>query len=199
MSPDQVAWFRRLQGITGQTTGTRRVEEAIRGVDPTFDPPGLREFLDREKAQTTTTAFQVIHRIEQALQSTVLSELKSEFGEVVEDWWFNGVPKSVRKKVDDRINEEAGKKGGREENFDLIDYREVIEANWNLFGELLSRGKGNKEAKPKWIVEVNDLRKPVMHASKGVSLPITEEQLASLQEIESWLMGQVNNPEDSDK
>jgi len=195
MSPEQVTVFRRFQGITGQTTGTRRVEEAISRVDPSFDPPELREFLEREKAQTTTSAFQVIHRIEQALQTTVLSELKSEFGEKEQDWWFNGVPKSVRKKVDDRINEEAGKKGGRQENFDLIDYRDVITTNWPLFAELLSRGKGNKEAKTKWIVEVNDLRKPVMHASKGISLPITEEQLASLEEIEEWLLGQVANPE----
>jgi len=40
-------------------------------------------------------------------------------------------------------------------------------------------------------MEVNDLRKSVMHASKGFSLPITEEQLAFLEQIENWLRGQV--------
>jgi hypothetical protein len=30
-----------------------------------------------------------------------------------------------------------------------------------------------------------------MHASKGVSLPITEEQLTSLEEIEEWLRIQI--------
>ncbi|HVI71628.1 MAG TPA: hypothetical protein VM656_09100, partial [Pyrinomonadaceae bacterium] len=63
--------------------------------------------------------------------------------------------------------------------------------NWELLGDLLGRGKGNKEAKTKWLVEVNELRKPVMHASKGVSLPITEEQLTSLEEIEEWLRIQI--------
>jgi len=102
------------------------------------------------------------------------------------------VPKLVRKKVDDRINEEAGKKGGRQENFDLIDYREIIIENWELLGNLLGRGKGNKKDQTRWLVEVNEMRKPVMHASKGVSLPITEEQLNSLAEIEEWLHIQVN-------
>ena len=102
------------------------------------------------------------------------------------------MPKGVRKKVDDRINEEGGKKGGRAENFDLLDYRDIAEANWQLFEAPLARGKGNKQARTKWLVEVNDLRKPVMHASKGQSLPITEEQVAFLDEIHRWLQTQLN-------
>jgi len=191
LSAEQVVQFRALRGVQGQTTGTRRLEEALRQAHPTFDPPGLKEFLDREKAQTTTRAFEEIQAIEQILQTTVLSELKSEFGTDENDWWFGGVPKGVRKKVDDRVNEEAGKKGGREQNFDLIDYREIIQANWLLFEPAFTRGKGSKDAKTKWIVEVNDLRKPVMHASRGQSLPITEEQLALLEEIHEWLETQV--------
>lgn len=192
MTPEQVTLFRALRGVQGQTTGTRRVEEAIRRLDPSFDPPGLSEFLIREKTQTTTRAFQVIQRIEQVLQATILQELKSEFGPDEQGWWFNGVPKGVRKKVDDRINEEGGKKGGREDNFDLIDYREIVVSQFPLFEATLSRGKGSKDARTKWMVEVNDLRKPVMHASKGVSLPITEEQLALLEEIEAWLARQIS-------
>lgn len=194
MNPDQISWFRRLQGAAGQATGTRRVEEAIRHHEQTFDPPGLREFLEREQTQTTTRAFETIQRIEHILQSTVVSELKNEFRSAEADWFFEGVPKAVRKKVDDRINEEAGKKGGREENFDLIDYRAIITENWELLGDLFGRGKGNKDAKTKWLVVVNELRKPVMHASKGVSLPITEEQLTLLEEIEDWLHQQTGAP-----
>ncbi len=172
--------------------GSRRVEEFVQNLDASFDPPGLKEFLSREKAQTTTQAFELLQGIERVLQSTILSELKSEFGSQEADWWFAGVPKSVRKKVDDRINEEGGKKGGREENFDLLDYRDIAEANWQLFEVPLARGKGNKQARTKWLVDVNDLRKPVMHASKGQSLPITEEQVAFLDEIHRWLQTQLN-------
>lgn len=96
------------------------MEEFVQNLDSSFDPPGLKE--SREKAQTTTQAFELLQGIERVLQSTILSELKSEYGGEESDWWFAGVPKDVRKKVDNRINEEGGKKGGREENFDLIDY-----------------------------------------------------------------------------
>jgi hypothetical protein len=161
MTPEQMIQFRALRGVQGQTTGTRRLEEAIQKVQDTF------------------------------------GELKSEFGASEEDWWFSGVPKGVRKKVDDRINEEAGKSGGREQNFDLIDYREIIQSNWNLFESALGRGKGSKDNRTKWIVEVNDLRKRVMHASKGQSLPITEEQLALLEDIHRWLESQVGSQQET--
>jgi hypothetical protein len=193
LTPDQVKQFRALRGVQGQTTGTRRLEEAIKREEPLFEPPGLNEFLDRERAQTTTRAFEIIQRIEQILQSTVLSELKTEFGPDEKDWWFAGVPKSVRKKVDDRINDEAGKKGGREQNFDLIDYREIVLANWELFEASLTQGKGSKDNRTKWLVEVNELRKPVMHASRGQSLPITEEQVAMLHDTHDWLEAQIEN------
>jgi DNA sulfur modification protein DndB len=191
LTQDQVAQFRALRGVQGQTTGTRRVEEVITRSEPSFDPPGLKEYLEREKAQTTTRAFEEIQAIEQILQTTILTELRNEFGSEEKDWWFNGIPKSVRKKVDDRINEEGGKKGGREQNFDLIDYRDIIQTNWLLFEATLGRGKGSKENRTKWVFEVNELRKPVVHASRGVSLPITEGQLALLQEIRSWLEVQI--------
>ena len=42
-------------------------------------------------------------------------------------------PLAVRVKVDERINLADGKKGGRAENFDLIQYRAIILANWSLF------------------------------------------------------------------
>jgi DNA sulfur modification protein DndB len=197
MTSEQMIQFRALRGVQGQTTGTRRLEESIQKVQPAFDPPGLKEFLEREKAQTTARAYEVIKAIEQVLQTTVLGELKNEFGANEEDWWFSGVPKGVRKKVDDRINEEAGKSGGREQNFDFIDYREIMHSNWNLFESALGRGKGSRENRTKWIVEVNDLRKRVMHASKGQSLPITEEQLALLEDIYHWLESQVGSQQDN--
>ena len=68
-----------------------------------------------------------------------------------------------------------------------------MHANWPLFEKALARGKGSKEHRTKWVVEVNELRKRVMHASKGQTLPITEEQLALLEEIHSWLEGRVGS------
>lgn len=103
----------------------------------------------------------------------------------------------MRKKVDERINEDGGKKGGREQNFDLIDYRSIVHENWPLFEKTMAQGKtGSKEAKTKWLQAVNDLRQPVMHASKGQSLPITEDQLAQSMETHEWLERRISGEED---
>lgn len=194
MTPDQLVQFRALRGVQGQTTGTRRCQQRLHHDFPEFEPQGLSEFLEREKAQTTTQAFETLTRIEKILQRTVIAELKSEFGESEPDWFFNGVPTKVRKKVDDRINDEGGKKGGREDNFDFIDYRDIIQDNFELFEPLFAHGqKGSKETRTRWLVEVNDARKKVMHASKGARLPITEEELARLTELEEWITSRVES------
>jgi DNA sulfur modification protein DndB len=191
MSPEEVRTFRLLRGGQGHITGTRKCQQAIRTIHPEFNPPGLEEFLSREKAQTNTQAYQIITRIEELLQHYILEELKREYGPSEAGWWFEGVPTQVRKKVDERINDDQGKKGGKEQNFDLIDYRVVITNNWDVFQSTFGRGKGNKEARTKWIADVNELRKTVMHASKGIHLPITEEQLSLLRELSEWLDAQV--------
>lgn len=192
LSAEQMKQFRALRGVQGQTTGTRRIQQKIREQVPTFNAAGLTEFLARERAQTTTRAFEVIRAIEHILQTTVLSELKSEYGEDETGWWFGGVPKAIRKKIDDKINEEGGKEGGREEKFELISYRDVILNNFTLFEGVFARGKGAKDFRTRWLVEVNSLRKPVMHASRGQGLPISEEQLAFLEEILEWLELQIS-------
>jgi DNA sulfur modification protein DndB len=191
LNPEQLRGFRSLRGVQGQTSGRCRVQLALRNDDPTFDPPGLDEFINREKAQTTTRAFEAISRIEEVLQRTVIDELKREIGPAEEEWWFMGVPKNVRKKVDERRNEEGGK-NKREQNFDLIDYREIIQYKYEIFEPILAWGsKGSKDSRTKWLVEVNELRKHVMHASKGVHAPISEDQLARLEEIETWITSKV--------
>jgi DGQHR domain-containing protein len=196
MSPEQLVQFRALRGSQGQTTGTKRAQQKLHQDFPDFQPAGLAEFLERERAQTTTQAFEIITHIEKILQRTVIAELKSEFGEAEGDWFFAGVPTKVRKKADDRINDEGGKKGGREDNFDLIDYREIIHDHWELFESLFANGaKGSKDTRTKWLVEVNEARKKVMHASKGARLPITEEELARLAELEEWVTARVESRE----
>ncbi len=194
LNPQQLKIFRSLQGVTGQTTGMRKCQEALRNKFPEFDPPGLSEFLQAHVAQTNERAIHLVLNIEKMLQAYILEELKSECGEKESEWWFTCVPKAVRKKVDDRINEDQGKKGGREANLDLLDYKDIITENWSLLGETCGYGtKGNKDVKTKWIEQINDVRKIAVHASKGTHLPVTNEQVAFLEELESWVKQQVSD------
>jgi len=191
MSSEQMTRFRSLRGMQGQTAGTRRCQEMLRREHESFNPPGLAEFLEAERTETTKQATESIMKIEAILQKTVLEELKREFGAEENDWWFQGVPKAVRKKLDDRMNEDEGKLGRREHYFDLIDYREIIQKNWLLFQDLLSDPKGNKDARTKWIADVNEIRKSAVHASRGIHMPITPEELAFLQQREEWLVRKI--------
>lgn len=187
--------FRNLRGGQGQSTGTKRCQQAIHEKLPEFDPPGLKDFLELEKSGFNKKAREIIDRIEVLLQKTIIEELKDNFGEDNRQWWFNGVPKTTRKKVTERYEDDDGKRGTEECYFDLIDYRPIIIENWDLFEKLFASAEsGNKDKRTKWLVEINDLRRIVSHASAGVH--ITAEQLSKLEECEKWLNHQITGDTD---
>ena len=175
--------FRSHRGIQGITTRMRRCQQAIRDKIPTFNPNGLDEFITSEKQQTNAKAKTIIDTIERLLQRTCIEVLSDEFGD---NWWVNGVPKSVRTAASTRFEDDNGKRGAREYYFDLIDYKNITIANWILFENLFGYGKlSGKEKKTQWLVTVNDSRKVVAHASSGKTLSL--EELEFLQNIETWL------------
>lgn len=182
--------FRDLRGVAGQATRTRRCQIALRGVFPDFSPPGLDDFIERERQQTNLQAKQIIDRIERALQKVVIDELKEEFGSDEAQWWISGVPKKVRVEVTKREQDDDARRGSKEAYFDLIDYRSIALDNWQVFQPLLAIGtSGNKEKRTKWMVTVNERRNVVAHASSGVTLSL--EQVAELQEFEDILNARV--------
>jgi hypothetical protein len=183
--------FRDLRGIQGQTTRTRRCQQAIHCKINGFNPSGLDEFLQLEKAETNKKAKDIIDRMETSLQNLIMEELHREFGEEESQWWMLGVPKTVRLKVSQRFEEEEGKRGGKEYYFDLIDYRQIAISNWELFESLLAYGKnGNKEKRTVWMSVLNEKRKIVSHASSAVTLSV--EELSQLEEFDEWLAGKIS-------
>jgi DGQHR domain-containing protein len=171
------------RGVQGQTAGRRQCEAVLNTKFPDFEPKGLKEFLELQKARTNERAYASYQRIENMLRDIVLSTLKNEFKEG-DDWWYIGVPPEIRKRISERIEDEQGKHGGRENNFDFIHYRKIALKNWSLFQGILSFGKGNKEKKTEWIGKINDMRKVITHAKGRV---ISWNQLSELQDYEEWL------------
>lgn len=185
--------FRDLRGVQGQTRRTRNCQAAIRQKIPEFNPPGLDQFLQQEKAQTNIRAKEIIDHIERKLQEVVLEELRRECGEDESGWWMVGVPKPVRIKVSQRFEEEGGVRGGKEHYFDLIDYAKIALQNWQLFESILAYGKtGSKDRRLSWLNFVNEKRKIVAHPSSAVTL--TLDELGQLEEYEKWLEGQISLP-----
>ena len=191
LSEDERKVFRDKRGVQGQTWRRRQYEKAIKAKFSAFNPDGLEQYIQGEKAQTTQRAKQAIDHIEMMLQRIILEELKRECGPDENEWWMVGIPKTVRIKVSQRHEDDDNKRGGKEFYFDLIDYKHIAaySQNWPLFEPILGFGKGGKDKKLEWLDYVNEKRKLVAHASASVVLPV--EELTRLQEIDFWLDGQL--------
>lgn len=184
--------FRDLRGGQGQTTRVRRCQQAMRENNQSFNPPGLDDFINLEKAQTNSKAKSVIDWIEINMQQHVLQELRQEIGFSENQWWISGIPQSVRVKVTERFEKDDGQRGKKENYFDLMDYRKIILDNWSIFEKTFSYKKsGNKEAKTSWLVFINEKRNVVAHSSSGITLSLDE--LNQLEEYKRWLQKQFFN------
>jgi DNA sulfur modification protein DndB len=196
-SEDSRKSFRDLRGNQGQTKRTRQCQQYLREYFSEFNPQGLDEFLKVEKAQTNSKAKTIVDRIETSLQGVVIEELKRECGPEEGGWWHVGVPKKVRLKAVQRFEEEDGKRGAKENYFDLIDYRDIIHENWRIFEVLLGHGRtGSKEKRTSWIANVNEVRKLVAHPS--ASTVVSLEELSRLEDIDRWLESQLSEREPID-
>lgn len=187
LSLDERKRYRDLRGVQGQTSRTRRCQQAIREQYPKFNPPGLDDFINSEKEQTNLRAKQIIDKLEVLLKKVVIEELKTEFSSDENSWWQDGVPKSVRLEVTKRQENDDNRRGARDAYFDLIDYRAIVLSQWRLFQTLLGYGKKNesKDKQTKWMVEVNEWRNQVAHASSGVNLHV--DVLNQLEQYMLWL------------
>jgi DGQHR domain-containing protein len=189
---EQRGAFRALRGVQGQTTRLRRLQQAVHEKFPEFDPHGLRQFIDQEKAQTTEKAAAAIGEIERSLHKHVVDQLKLQFQDKPDDWWYEGVPGKVRLEAVARMDEDKDQRGGRDKYLNLIDYRAIALQHWPTFQDTLGFGKtGNKENRTAWLVLVNDMRRKVMHASSGVL--VTTEQLDELHGYLAWLSTQLSD------
>ena len=187
MSTEDRKRFRDLRGIQGQAHRTKQLQLVLRKEHSKFNPAGLDEFFRRESQQTNLKAKVLTDEIEQTVQRIVVQELKQNFQADGDAWWVDGVPKSVRLAVSQRYESDDMKRGSREAYFDLLDYRRIALDQWPIFQNILGFGKKNesKDRQTKWLVEVNEIRNVVAHASSGRS--VSFESLALLSEYQALL------------
>lgn len=183
--------FRDLRGAAGVSYRTRQCQEGIRSRIPTYNPEGLDEWINLQKQQTNKNAKDLIDKIEISLQDFIINELKSQHGIENDTWWYDSIPSTIRTKVSTRMEEDKNKRGGKEYYFDLIDYKKIILENWEIFEQIFSYGKGNKDKKTDWLDFINETRKIVAHASSGKMVSL--EDFSKIQDISNWITQQVNN------
>lgn len=195
-SASDMASFRSLRGIQGQTQRYRELQLRLQSKRPAFTPEGLAEYARSRDQNTINDARTLVDEIERMLQKHVVGTLKAILGEDDAGWWYKGVPKAVRTRIVNQLNDE-GSVAPKESRFNFIDYRTVALDQWSAFKDTLGRDKANasKERRTAWIGEVNEIRNRVSHASKGASA--TPEDVQVLREQLEWLKGQLSSPSSS--
>lgn len=195
LSPNERKAFRELQGAAGQNTLTRMMQEGVRKRFPQFNPQGLEEWIQRRLADTNSDAKELCDQIEELLQSHIIGTLKENFGEENDAWWFLGVPENIRKNIALAMEEKGTKAGLREQNFNLIHYRDISQKNWKLFSNTVGIGKATakKEDRTKWLVDVGNIRNDVSHKSRGAI--VTLEQVSLLKSYYEQFSKQVETYE----
>lgn len=117
----------------------------------------------------------LLARIEIRLHKWLKDRLESEFGD---QWWTEGIPKTTRLQCSSRMEEESIPDMPREAYLTLIDFRDIIRSNWQLFGPTMERmvETNGKDRATRWLVELNDIRKLWAHPIKRMFLPLSEQQ-----------------------
>lgn len=183
--------FRDLRGVQGVNYRTKQCQQGIRNLIPEFNPEGLEEWIELQKKETNKNAKEVIDKIEVLLQSTIVSILQDVYGLNEDKWWYEGIPSQIRQKVSTTMEEDKNKRGGKEYYFDLIHYKKIIIENWDLFENIFSFGyKGNKDKKTDYLDFINEIRKPVSHASSGKIISLDDYN--KILDYYHWLKEQIS-------
>jgi DGQHR domain-containing protein len=179
--------FRERHGEAGFTVCANALFYEIHKVYNAFNPPGLKQYILTQDTSNNPKAYDMIFELERELLKYLIKKLKGKYGEDIKGWWHKGIPPRIRKKA----VEEAQNKG-EYESFErflyLIDQKEIIEENFDLFGGILTFDAKPTDSKSKrvhWLVELNDIRSIVFHPPKG---GISTEQFEYLTRIYPEIM-----------
>jgi DNA sulfur modification protein DndB len=180
-------------GTPGDAKYWRSLQLALRVNHPDVFYIGLDEYLKKEEKENNEKAFKLIREIENTfLKIRIKEKLEAEYGK---SWFKKGVPEKIFTEATllaARKNREIEDEEDEKEPWDqlhLIDYREIILKSWQKVfehdytkpGE--EKVSGGKEAKTKWMVELNRIRNENYH-----TYYVTSEELSFIEEIHDWLI-----------
>ena len=158
----------------------------------------LRRFLglgENRSVSPRVRAYQLCASIECDLKDAVLNTLRDAFGE--EKWWVDGVPANIRKAcASTREDEDCILPS--EAYLYLVQYKEIIRANWDLFGSAIEKASAcqGKDAATSWMNSMNPVRNAVMHPSKREIASEDLDQLSDCRRITSHfvaILGDVSH------
>lgn len=185
--------LKKAYGTTGDAKYWRTLQIEIRETFPLVFLIGLDEYLKKEERENNEIAFRFIKEIEfDNLKSVIKQKLEEEYGS---SWFKKGVPEkiySVATAIATKKNREIENVEDEKlpwDQLNLNDYRDIILKNWQkLFESIYTKPgeekiPGGKEAKTKWIIELNRIRNENDH-----TYYVTNEELSFIEETYDWLI-----------
>ena len=133
-------------------------------------------------------AVEMLHKIEVGLYDLLMHELKSRFKETPDEWWYEGVPESLRKKAAE-LSEESRGQIPKEQGFYFISYRAIIEENWPLFSSCFDPENLGKKKALAWFATLNELRNRLSHPLRLREQPLTTADHYEIEERKSFVDG----------
>lgn len=172
--------FRRNVGAVGQKNSAFAMMERIQKHKNTFNPFGLSDYIRSQDKAGTSRARQIIPEVQLNIRLITMTLLKEKYGQEEDGWWRQGVPQKIRSEVAAR-REVSPERGELESFFELIDYKKIASANWQLFEDYLGIGnKRKKDYKLKWFDKLNTLRNKIAHPERG---NVSDEEVDFLEKI----------------
>ncbi|MCF2497639.1 DGQHR domain-containing protein [Dyadobacter chenhuakuii] len=189
---EKISELKTAYGTSGEAKYWRTLQASLKNQHPDVHYEGLEDYIKKEEKENNELAFKLIREIESRyLKKAIKDKLEEEFGK---NWFKKGVPLKIYTDANalavakNREIEDDEQLTDPWDQLTLINYREVILNNWQkLFETMYTRPSekkisGGKEAKTKWLSDLNRLRNANYH-----TYYVTSEELSFIEEIHDWL------------
>lgn len=172
--------YRRQVGNAGQRQAAFAMMQAVHEIKPGFNPPDLAEYIKSQDQTGTNVARQLMPELQLKIRDASLRLLRAEFGPEEPGWWRKGVPEKVRTEVAAR-RETSPEGGNYQQFFELLDYRTIAAAHWDLFSPFFAFGDAkSKEKLLDWFSKLNAIRNRVAHPERGT---VSEQELEFIEAL----------------
>lgn len=131
--------------------------------------------------------YEDVRALETHLHDLIRESLVEEYGEGELEWWRKGIPMSVRQNCQSRREEDDDPVGDPYCYTDLLDLWHILDRQWNILkGALPDSLKANKQILRENLIQLNAIRRKVMHPVRGVTP--SEEDFEFIREFKEHLL-----------
>jgi DNA sulfur modification protein DndB len=185
LTPADLKAMRRLQGASGHGQVMRQVQQYLSTVFTDFQPDGLAVWIENQDIGRAQEAKLKVDDIERRLHKVVVGTLKDTYFDTDEAWWLH-VPLAIRTDVSAR-REVDGRKRPLDGYFYLINYKDIVDSEWNLFSPTFNKlsSDQSKSGRTNWFVRLNEIRNKAAHPNSG---GLSKDDVAWLDALDERLM-----------